>query len=233
MSPAYKLDVNGTANMTSLRVSGTAEAASVSSAAAVINGGLGVAKNIIVDQGIKTRLGISFTLGNSGSALLVAQNNTRAMMQSTVGYGNNYIAVTKTFGENGIFIQQQNGRYGYEYAYMKKEDIEAGNNNVLSMFRLDEDGTVTLGSYNDLGTERMDKFMTVYRTMRLYRKSGVAVDVKCNADNELEVSNVLNVKNKIVLRNGSGKTVELSIDSDGNLRVNNNVIATGGVTALA
>ncbi len=233
VSPAYKLDVNGTANMTSLRVSGTAEAASVSSAAAVINGGLGVAKNIIVDQGIKTRLGISFTLGNSGSALLVAQNNTRAMMQSTVGYGNNYIAVTKTFGENGIFIQQQNGRYGYEYAYMKKEDIEAGNNNVLSMFRLDEDGTVTLGSYNDLGTERMDKFMTVYRTMRLYRKSGVAVDVKCNADNELEVSNVLNVKNKIVLRNGSGKTVELSIDSDGNLRVNNNVIATGGVTALA
>ena len=205
----------------------------MSSAAAVINGGLGVAKNIIVDQGIKTRLGISFTLGNSGSALLVAQNNTRAMMQSTVGYGNNYIAVTKTFGENGIFIQQQNGRYGYEYAYMKKEDIEAGNNNVLSMFRLDEDGTVTLGSYNDLGTERMDKFMTVYRTMRLYRKSGVAVDVKCNADNELEVSNVLNVKNKIVLRNGSGKTVELSIDSDGNLRVNNNVIATGGVTALA
>ena len=233
VSPAYKLDVNGTANMTSLRVSGTAEAASVSSAAAVISGGLGVAKNIIVDQGIKTRLGISFTLGNSGSALLVAQNNTRAMMQSTVGYGNNYIAVTKTYGENGIFIQQQNGRYGYEYAYMKKSDIEAGNNNPLSMFRLEEDGTVILGSYNDLGTERMDKFMTVYRTMRLYRKSGVAVDVKCNADNELEVSNVLNVKNKIVLRNGSGKTVELSIDSDGNLRVNNNVIATGGVTALA
>ena len=233
VSPAYKLDVNGTANMTSLRVSGTAEAASVSSAAAVINGGLGVAKNIIVDQGIKMRLGISFTLGNSGSALLVAQSNTRAMLQSTVGYGNNYIAVTKTFGENGIFIQQQNGRYGYEYAYMKKSDIEAGNNNPLSMFRLEEDGTVILGSYNDLGTERMDKFMTVYRTMRLYRKSGVAVDVKCNENNELEVGNVINVKNKIILRNSSGKTVELSIDSDGSLRVNNNVIATGGVTALA
>ena len=232
-SPAYRLDVSGTANMASLRVAGTTEAASVSSAAAVINGGLGVAKNIIVDQGIKTRLGITSTLGNSGSALLVAQNNNRALMQTTNGYGNNYIAVTKTFGENGIFIQQQNGKYGYEYAYMKKTDIEAGNNTILSMFRLDEDGTVTLGSYNDLGTERMDKFMTVYRTMRLYRKSGVAVDVRCNENNELEVSNVLSAKNKIVLRHSNGKTVELSIDSDGSLRVNNNVIATGGVTALA
>lgn len=233
VSPAYKLDVNGTASMTSLRVASTTEAASVSSAAAVINGGLGVAKNIIVDQGIKTRLGITSTLGNSGSALMVAQRNNLALMQTTNGYGNNYIAVTKTFGENGIFIQQQNGKYGYEYAYMKKTDIEAGNNNPLSMFRLEEDGTVILGSYNDLGTERMDKFMTVYRTMRLYRKSGVAVDVKCNENNELEVGNVINVKNKIILRNSSGKTVELSIDSDGSLRVNNNVIATGGVTALA
>lgn len=233
VSPAYKLDVNGTASMTSLRVASTTEAASVSSAAAVINGGLGVAKNIIVDQGIKTRLGITSTLGNSGSALMVAQRDNLALMQTTNGYGNNYIAVTKTYGENGIFIQQQNGRYGYEYAYMKKTDIEAGNNKPLSMFRLEEDGTVILGSYNDLGTERMDKFMTVYRTMRLYRKSGVAVDVKCNENNELEVNNVINVKNKIILRNSSGKTVELSIDSDGSLRVNNNVIATGGVTALA
>ena len=157
---------------------------------------------------------------SSGSALLVAQGSNRALLQATNGYGNNYMAVTKTYGEGGVFIQQQNGRYGYEWAYMKKEDIEAGNNNVLSMFRLDEDGTVTLGSYNDLGTERMDKFMTVYRTMRLYRKSGVAVDVKCNEENELEVSNAVSVKEKLTLRSASGKRVELTVSETGSLLVN-------------
>lgn len=157
---------------------------------------------------------------SSGSALLVAQGSNRALLQATNGYGNNYMAVTKTYGEGGVFIQQQNGRYGYEWAYMKKEDIEAGNNNVLSMFRLDEDGTVTLGSYNDLGTERMDKFMTVYRTMRLYRKSGVAVDVKCNEENELEVSNAVSVKEKLTLRSASGKRVELTVSETGALLVN-------------
>lgn len=169
---------------------------------------------------VRASTGFICSRANSGSALQVAKSDGSAMLQTTNGYGNNYMAVTKTYGESGVFIQQQNGRYGYEWAYMKKEDIEAGNNNVLSMFRLDEDGTVTLGSYNDLGTERMDKFMTVYRTMRLYRKSGVAVDVKCNADNELEVSNAVSVKNKLTLRSASGKTVELTVSETGALLVN-------------
>lgn len=169
---------------------------------------------------VRASTGFICSRANSGSALHVAQNSTYAMLQATNGYGNNYMAVTKTYGENGVFIQQQNGRYGYEFAYMEKTDIDAGNNVTYSMLRLDEDGTISAGSYSDLGTERADKFMNVYRTLRLFRKAGVAVDVKCNDDNELEVSNAVSVENKLTLRSASGKEVELTVSDSGGLLVN-------------
>lgn len=178
------------------------------------------AHRVDVAGAVRASTGFICSRANSASALTVAQNSTYAMLQATNGYGNNYMAVTKTYGESGVFIQQQNGRYGYEYVYMKKTDIDAGNNVTYSMLRLDEDGTISAGSYSDLGTERADKFMNVYRTLRVFRKAGVAVDVKCNDDNELEVSNAVRVKNKLTLRSASGKEVELTVSDSGALLVN-------------
>lgn len=169
---------------------------------------------------VRASTGFICSRANSGSALLVAQNATYAMLQATNGYGNNYMAVTKTYGESGVFIQQQNGKYGYEWVYMKKTDIDAGENVTYSMLRLDEDGTISAGAYSDLGTERAERFMNVYRTLRLFRKAGVAVDVKCNDDNELEVNNAVSVKNKLTLRSASGKEVELTVSDSGALLVN-------------
>ena len=178
------------------------------------------AHRVDVAGAVRASTGFICSRANSGSALTVAQNPTYAMLQATNGYGNNYMAVTKTYGESGVFIQQQNGRYGYEFAYMEKTDIDAGNNVTYSMLRLDEDGTISAGSYSDLGTERADKFMNVYRTLRVFRKAGVAVDVKCNDDNELEVSNAVSVKEKLTLRSASGKEVELTVSDSGALLVN-------------
>lgn len=187
------------------------------------NVGVGVsapAHKLDVAGAVRASTGFICSRANSGSALHVARNPTYAMLQATNGYGDNYMAVTKTYGESGVFIQSQNGRYGYEFAYMKKTDIDAGNNVTYSMLRLDEDGTISSGSYSDLGTERADKFMNVYRILRLFRKAGVAVDVKCNDDNELEVNNAVRVQNKLTLRSASGKEVELTVSDTGSLLVN-------------
>lgn len=183
-------------------------------------GNLAPAHKLDVAGTVRAATGFLCSRANSGSALQVAKSDSSAMLQTTNGYGNNYMAVTKTYGENGVFIQQQNGRYGYETVYIKKEDIEAGNNNPLSMLRLDEDGTVSVGSHIDLGTERVEQRLNLYRTLRLFRKTGVAVDVRCNDDNELEVYNAVRVKNKLTLRSASGKEVELTVSDTGTLLVN-------------
>lgn len=118
-------------------------------------------------------------LPSSISLPAAASTGGKTLLESTIGIGDHFIAVTKTWGENGAFMQIQNGKKGYEFRYIPIGIIngtaDQSTDPSFSLLKFTESNQISIGD------ESKGSDATVHGALTLHNPiTGAAVTLTVN-----------------------------------------------------